>query len=32
MMPWDMLMTVTGYWHYKLKDEDQPDNSTELSR
>ncbi len=20
MLPWDMLVTVTGYWHYKLRD------------
>ena len=32
MLPWDMMMTVDGYWHYKLAEEDQPDNSTELTR
>ena len=31
MLPWDILMTVDSYWHFKLREEDQPANSTELS-
>ncbi len=23
MLPWDMLVTVTGYWHYKLRDTEE---------
>ncbi len=32
MIPWDIMMTVTGYWNYKLQEESSGGNSTELTR
>ncbi len=33
MLPWDILMTVDSYWHFKLDDDGEINtNSTVLSR
>ncbi len=32
LLPWDILITVTGYWKYKLSDDPDEDVTQDLNR